>query len=137
MKKGVWNELDISFLKKYYGIKTAKEISEHIGRDVKSVRNKADLEGLMSRNKTQRVRNENLALDMLRKGARCKYKISKVTTLDLTVVSAIITKFLNESVLSHKPKYFETEQDIFDSMDLKYEPKDLQGWELEQFKKIN
>ena len=32
-------------------------------------------------------------------------------------------------------RYYDTEQDIFNALELKYEPSDLKGWELEQFNK--
>lgn len=135
-KIGLWSLNDTEYLRKNYSKKSVIEISEFLSRSIKSVRNKADFEGLMSRSRTQRARNMNVALNLIRNGERCKYKLAKISSLDLTLVSAMITEFLNESSLSQKPQYYESEQAIFDSMELEYKAEDLKGWELNCLNKI-
>lgn len=44
---------------------------------------------------------------------------------------------LNKALRERFPecRYYDTEQDIFNALELKYEPSDLKGWELEQYNK--
>jgi len=45
---------------------------------------------------------------------------------------------LNKAIRERLPecRYYDTEQDIFNALELKYESSDLKGWELEQFNKL-
>jgi len=132
-KKYYWSKMDCEYLKNNYHLKPAKEVAEFLDKPIKLVRGKAEREGLMSRTKTHRMLRTNHVELLIKHGERCIYTLSEKSGMFLTHIQGILDEYvINEEVIK-KFKYFDTEQDILDSLNVQtekdyYDPKELTGW---------
>ena len=75
--------------------------------------------------------------DLIQKGMTIE-GVYKKTKIPMSIINDF---FKNNNVFldldtDKQKKYYETEDDILKEYDLLYDPKELKGWELEQYKKL-
>ncbi len=135
----IWEKYEIDFLIDTYHTTDIKHIAKELNRPEKGVFFKAHKLGLKNKTTYAKNKKKEYLSSLINSGVYDVDELSRKTGLSVVVCNKGIGIY---NALMVKPKqviidYVLTEQDIFDSMDLKYEPKDLKGWELEQFNKIN